>query len=287
MKILVVYNPVAGKKKKTKKLIRKVLASADYDWLETNFSGDYLVGVDGGKYNKVIVAGGDGTAHEVANCVLKNNYDLSLAIVPIGSANLLAAAFKIPHHVGLATELALRGNLETIDVALVNKKNYFLIAAGLGYDAWVIKSTKRAWKRLFGFWAYSLAMIQGLFNLRETNFDLLIDGERHQYHAKTVFIMNFGKFLGFEFGPDISYSDGYLSLAVVRPITPADYFKMFGRLLGKKFHWEKRLEYFRFKKLQINYNAKIPVQLDGEEWEVGSPLEIEVLPGKLKIISKA
>ncbi|MBI5621756.1 hypothetical protein HY933_02750, partial [Candidatus Falkowbacteria bacterium] len=278
MKILVIYNPVAGKKFAIEKSVKAALIDVDYDWLETNKSGTYLDTVDGGQYSRVIVIGGDGTVHTVANWILQNNYDLVLGVVPRGSANLLANCFRIPGNIGTAVALAVSGNYQTIDVGLINKQKYFLIAAGLGYDAWVIKNTRRAWKRLFGFWAYTLAMLQGLLHLRETNFFLTIDGQRHQYHAKTLFIMNFGKFLGFDLGPDISYSDGYLSVAVVRPVRWFDYGRMFGRLIGRKFYWQRRLEYFKFKRLQVNYDDRSALlQLDGEAEQLASPLEIEVI----------
>ncbi len=286
MKILVIYNPVAGKKTKAESLVRKVLADIDYDWVETNKEDTYLEGIDGSGYGRVIVIGGDGTVHQVANWILANQYDMVLGIIPQGSANLLANCFHIPGNIGIATKMALSGKYQTIDVGLINKQKYFLIAAGLGYDAWVIKNTKRAWKRLFGFWAYTIAMFHGIFNMRETNFSITVDGERHQYHAKTLFIMNFGKFLGFDFGPDISYSDGYLSLAVVRPVGIFDYLRIFGKVIGRKYYWKKRLEYFKFKKLQVNCNKKTLLQLDGEEWNGGEPLEIEIVEKALKIVSK-
>jgi YegS/Rv2252/BmrU family lipid kinase len=286
MKTLIIYNPVAGKKKKVAKSVKKVLADVDYDWLETNPAGDYLEGVDGTKYERVIVIGGDGTVHQVANWILNNNYHSVLGIIPVGSANLLANCFKIPGNAGVAAQLALSGNYQNIDVGLINKEKYFLIAAGLGYDAWVIKNTERAWKRLFGFWAYTIALWQGFLKIKEENFSLTIDGERHQYHAKTIFIMNFGKFLGFDLGPDISYDDGFLSVAVVRPVKVVDYWMMLGRLIGRKFHWEKRLEYYKFKRLQINYDEKILVQVDGEDFKTRSPLEVEVLEKRLKVVGK-
>jgi len=285
-KILIIYNPAAGKKKKIKKSAEKLLADLDYDWLETSKKIDCLAGVDGNKYDRVVVIGGDGTIHQVANWILKNNYNLILGVVPFGSANLLAGVTKIPKNLGLALRLALLGKHQETDVGLVNKREYFLLAGGLGYDAWVISNTRRVWKRLFGFWSYTIAMLHGLFNLREYNFSLTIDGQREQRHAKTIFIMNFGKFFGLNFGPAVAPDDGYLNIAVVRPVGLFDYFKIFGRLIGRKYYWKKHLEYFRFKKLQINFNKKIPFQLDGEEMEPKRPIEIEVAARALKIVSR-
>jgi len=286
MKILVIHNSVAGKKRKVVRTARRILQNFDYDWVETNKNGDYLEKIDGKIYNRVVVFGGDGTVHQTVNWILKNNYDLVLGVVPVGSANLLAKSFKIPSNVGLALDLALTGETETIDVGLINKEKYFIIAAGLGYDAWVIKNTKRAWKRLFGFFAYTISAWHGLFHLRETNFSFTIDGQRVQHHAKTVFIMNFGKFLGFGLGPDFSYNDGCFSLAVVRTVKPIDYVRMLGRLIGRKFNWEKRLDYYKFKRLQINYDKNILLQVDGEGWQAGSPIEIEVAKQKLKVVTR-
>ena len=282
MKILIVYNPVAGKKNNFEKKLQKMLGDIDYDW--TSILEDYENVIKSKQYNRIIGVGGDGTVYRLANVILKNNLDTALGIIPTGSANLLARSFNIPKNIGLALHLALHGEPKKIDVGRINHEYYFTAAAGIGYDAYAVQNTKTTWKKIFGLWAYTVALAEGLVHFRETNFSLNIDGVRRSVHAKTIFLMNVGNFLGLEFGPNIKANDGKLNMAIVRPVQFGDYFKIFGRLLGKKFHWEKRLEYHAFSKLQINYDKRHPVQVDGEYLDIGSPIEVEVLREKLNIV---
>jgi len=286
MKILIIFNPAAGAKKfKTRAVIEKVLKEqgVDFDLIETKKDINYFPNSLTG-YDRMVAIGGDGTVNAVANWLLKNNFFTPLAIVPTGSANLLAHCLGIPRNAGLALKLAVNGRVKEIDVGVVNHEKYFLVAMGLGYDARVIAETRRSWKKLIGKRAYFFGLLRGLIFWREDNFQLTVDGERIQRHAKTIFVMNFGRFFGFDFGPEIKFNDGRIDLAVVRPVKFRDIFKIFAHLFQKKYYWERRLEYFKGKKIQINFNQKMPVQIDGEAIKLGSPIEIDVGEKKLKVV---
>lgn len=282
-KLLVIYNPQAGMYKKTAELIKKELAGHghDYDWVETTADGRYLDRFNGEKYQRVIVAGGDGTVHHVVNWLLKNNHDVPLAVVPLGSANLLAQAFNLPKNIAAAVKLALIGRGRRVDVGLVNKKIFFLVAGGLGYDAMVIAQTTRAAKRFVGIWAY----VAGLRHISEANFTLTVDGRQVSHHAKTLFMMNIGTLLGFPLGPDVSPTDGQFTIAVVRPVSAADYLRLIRRLLTGRLRSERRLAYYQFKRLHISCSATVPLQLDGEEYPSTGQLEVAVVPQRLSLIT--
>lgn len=286
MSILIVFNPVAGiRRRAIKQRLQRALGELAYEWVETNAQGTYLADYQPNNYERVIVIGGDGTVHEVAQWILTAGATTPIGIVPAGSGNLLAGTLKLPRSTGLAVHVALTGKAQPMDVGQINHDRYFLIAAGLGYDAWAIAHAKRSWKRLFGFGAYTLALLQGLLHLREENFTLVVDGARHQYHAKSIFIMNIGKFWGLPLAPDTSPHDGQGTVAVVRPVKWHDYGLMLGRILGRQWHWERRLEYHQFKKLKIEYSHRVPCQVDGEVWPVRSPLEIDIVPDKIFIVA--
>ena len=142
--------------------------------------------------------------------------------------DLLAGALGVPKHIKHSVDFALTSYSSTkIDAFEINKKHYAFVALGIGYDAVVMALTRRELKRRFGFLAYWLGMIQGLVRFREANFSLNVDGKRINRHAKTLFIMNVGRFFNLELAPGLSPNDGRAELAIVRPVSLFDLLKLF------------------------------------------------------------
>ena len=88
------------------------------------------------RYDVLVVAGGDGTINEAVNGL--RDARLPLAIVPLGTANVLAA------EIGMATDprtvartIAL-GRPRPISVGVANGRR-FLLMAGTGFDAHVVQ----------------------------------------------------------------------------------------------------------------------------------------------------
>lgn len=282
--ILIVFNPVAGARKRIRQQLEQALIGQSAQWCQTQPNGSHLSQLKASDYTRVIVIGGDGTVQQTAQWLIDQQSTTPLAIVPAGSANLLAGAFNIPRSIGLAVSTALQGTPTLIDVGLINQQQVFLVAAGFGSDALAIASTSRQWKRLFGFWAYVGGVWRGIFHFHERNFRLSIDGQHVQHHAKTVFIMNFGKFFNIQFGPDVSPNDGQFSVAVVRPVAWTDYPVILARLLGRQFDWQKRLTYYSGQRIEITCDRRVPFQADGETLGITSPVSITVLPKRLAIV---
>ena len=100
---------------------------------------------DPNRYDVLVVAGGDGTINEAVNGL--RDARLPLAIVPLGTANVLAA------EIGMATDprtvartIAL-GRPRPISVGVANGRR-FLLMAGTGFDAHVVQHVDLALKRL-------------------------------------------------------------------------------------------------------------------------------------------
>ena len=93
-----------------------------------------------GGYDVVVSFGGDGTLNEVANGLAGT--DMPMAILPGGSANVVARSLGIPNDVVDATEhlLSLADDWEPrkIDLGRVDER-HFVFACGAGIDATVVK----------------------------------------------------------------------------------------------------------------------------------------------------
>jgi len=99
----------------------------------------------------IFVWGGDGTVQRCIDAVA--GQDAVLAILPAGTANLLAANLGIPDCVSGAVRVGLRGDRRPLDSGTVNGE-HFAVLAGAGFDARMIRDASRRMKDRLGRVAY-------------------------------------------------------------------------------------------------------------------------------------
>jgi diacylglycerol kinase family enzyme len=89
----------------------------------------------------IFVWGGDGT---VQRCIdVMAGSPATLAILPAGTANLLATNLGIPDDVEAAVRVGLHGSRRSLDVGVINGER-FAVMAGTGLDALMISDGSRA-----------------------------------------------------------------------------------------------------------------------------------------------
>lgn len=108
----------------------------------------------------VVVCGGDGTVNEVVNGLAGSQ--VPMAVLPAGTANVLAKELGIPWNIPRAAGLILHSELRRIALGLARplaqpgSERYFLCVAGAGPDGLMIYSVNAARKRRIGILAYWL-----------------------------------------------------------------------------------------------------------------------------------
>ena len=91
----------------------------------------------------MLACGGDGTATACAEGV--TGTAVQLAIVPLGTGNLLARSIGLPAGLDEALAVALGGTQQPIDAGRVNGA-LFVVMAGLGQDAQMLSGTSEPLK---------------------------------------------------------------------------------------------------------------------------------------------
>lgn len=130
----------------------------------------------------VIVIGGDGTLHEVANGLAGS--DIPLGSIPAGSGNDFARGLQIPKQSKQALEKVLSGKKRKIDIVRINDE-MFINVAGVGFDGQVAQVTNQAkykkWLNFLGLGnlCYVFSFFKVLFRYQPTEVRLVID-EREQ-----------------------------------------------------------------------------------------------------------
>ena len=155
-RVLVIRNPTAGGS--TRPRFGRVLEhlarfGATVTVRETTCRGDaeQIAASASSDTFDVVAAGGDGTINEVANGLAGK--DLPLAIVPLGTANVLAVEIGMPLRARRIARAIACGDVRSVHVGMVNGRR-FLMMAGVGFDAHVVANVNPRLKRAFGKLAY-------------------------------------------------------------------------------------------------------------------------------------
>lgn len=286
-RILTIYNPEAGRKRWfEERTIRRALDSYQCykEWLrltrETN-----LHNVDWRSFDLILVAGGDGTVRSVVQTLYDNGVDVPVAIIPTGSANILAFSLGVPWRLKSAVHFAMNNSVKKIDIALANNDKVFLIGLSAGFDAKAIGLTPRRWKKTYGLLAYLANAMRVVFSNERYRFKISIDGTQKQESAGSVIVLNNGSFFGLPFGPNISIIDGQLNIVVLHTVA---FFKLMGiffRLLFRKYDNLKNVTYYYGSDIELHVPIDVSVEIDGEPY-VAENVAIKVLPRKTSVIAK-
>jgi diacylglycerol kinase (ATP) len=129
----------------------------------------------------VIACGGDGTINEIANGLAGSA--VPLAILPAGTANVLAKELGVPRNIPAAARLIPSGKLHRIALGLAvspelsGGRRSFVCVAGAGLDGSMIYSVDRRLKREVGILAYWLEAFRHFSAYPLTPFEVFA-GER-------------------------------------------------------------------------------------------------------------
>ena len=184
-----------------------------------------------------------------------------------------------------AIKLGLTNRIQKIDVGLVNNKHNFLVAAGCGFDAKVIKNTSRKMKKTWGWLAYIVSMIFSFFSSKANKFFIKINDQAQTVNAQSIFISNFAKFFNFNLNPDAQINDGYLNVSILNTLNIRDLSILLPKLFLRKYQKDWRYQYETAQDIYIlPFNNKTPIQIDGEVVDLPY-MDIKIMPQALKIIA--
>lgn len=229
----------------------------------------------------LFVWGGDGSVQRCIDAVAGT--DTAVAILPAGTANLLASNLNVPHDIEAAVRIGLHGDRRRLDTGSVNGER-FTVMAGAGFDARMIADADRGAKDRLGAAAY---LVTGLKSLRGRRVRATIDVDGKRFFTgkvSCVLAANVGKILGgVEAFPRARPDDGRLDLGVVTAKSPADWARTFGRVaLG---HPERSpfAKVTRGKKIRIRFEEKVRFELDGGARPASRKLRIKAHPGSVTV----
>jgi diacylglycerol kinase (ATP) len=190
-RLLIILNPAAGWRRRQR--LAPVLAhlrehGCAFVLRETERAGDaerFAAEVDPGEFDLVVAAGGDGTVNETINGLARSG--LPLALIPLGTANVLAAEIGLRTDPAAVARCVALGEARPIALGAANGRR-FILMAGAGFDAHVVAGVSVPMKRWLGKGAYVLSTLRQLLVFDFPSYEVLADNAIQ--HAASVIVTN-------------------------------------------------------------------------------------------------
>lgn len=269
MRIVIIANPVAGGGSAYRAIRNYVqkrkLADCDIEIRETlrpEHAGVLAEELLAAPPDFVGVCGGDGTVNEVA-CRLTHP-PFPIAILPAGTANVLARELKVPLNPVRALKAALKHTVRRVDVGEMNAGSHrFLFVAGIGFDAYVVATVNSKLKKRIGMAAYAVAILSGLLRYSFPEFQVTVNGRTHT--ATSCLVCNSARYGGgLLFCPRADMADGEFDILLLegkRRIGLGFFLLQAWLGIAASPKWAHRI---RARTVQIEGSAGVLAQADGE-----------------------
>lgn len=291
MMIRFLVNPSSGGGKGARSLpqIRELAAAAGSEvWMSKD--GEDLTrlarqAVEEG-VERLVVAGGDGTFHQVEQGLAGT--ECAMGLVPLGRGNDLARTLKVPETVKEAVEFALQEPIAKIDLGRVGS---FCFAGycGVGFDSEVagyVYSGSRVFK---GVLAYPFGVVRNLLFYRSPKVRVEHDGGTIEGTRLFVSVVNCRRFGGgMIVAPDASLTDGLLDLVAVEDISRLELLQLFPKVYKGTHVGHRAVEIVRTSKVHISVDRPMQMFSDGEPMlEVDQHgVTVEMWPEALRVVGR-
>jgi diacylglycerol kinase (ATP) len=301
LKYYLIVNPISGRGNgeksipKIEELLKK--AGLEYQLIRTKSPGHALqLAKDATGFDVIIAAGGDGTANEVINGIMRNKASKSekpaLAIIPVGRGNDFAYSMGIPHEIELACQSIINDQRRWVDIGQVFGDNfpdgrYFGNGVGVGFDA-VVGFESLKLKFLTGFASYIVAALKTTFlYFKAPTLNLVTPQGEHTGRYLMVSIMNGIRMGGgFYMAPMGNPTDGHFDLCVVNEVSRSELLPLVGKFTKGTQQGDDAVSFLQTNHLEIHaLEGSIPAHADGETvCEHGKSIRIELQPLALQMI---
>ena len=229
----------------------------------------------------LFVWGGDGMVQRCIDAVATTS--TTIAIIPAGTANLLAKNLGIPEDIERAVHIGLHGSRRMLDVGVMNGER-FAVMAGAGLDALMIRDMGDGLKGRAGKLGYVWA---GAKNLGEQRFvmKVRVDGRRwFSGKASCVLVGNVGTVLGgLSLFPHALPDDGKLEIGVVTAKGLLDWARTLRRLVMSRPERSPFVHVSSGRTFDIRLDRKRPYELDGGDRTSKKRFRVSIEPAAVAI----
>lgn len=228
----------------------------------------------------VCAVGGDGTVNLVASIIQSQN--ISLLIVPFGSANGMAKELQIPPTLPQCLDLIIRGKIQKIDLLNVNDK-ISVHLADVGINARIVKRFEQDVNR--GLLTYAKHLFYEIFVLKRNRFKITYDGKSINVKAISLTFANATKYgTSAVINPDGFLNDGFFEICIVKPFPKYHVIGIAIKMFRNTLKYSEFFKVIKCTKAEITCLKLTTLQNDGEVMDRVKNIYLEILPNALQVI---
>ena len=210
----------------------------------------------------VVAAGGDGTINAVANGLAQAGRDVPLAILPFGTANVLAREIGLPGDPERLATLIAAGQARPVWPGRIGGR-LFLTCASAGFDAEIVAAVRPELKRRFGRLAFAWAIGGRIVRYRAHDVVVRCDGSDHA--AATVIAAKGRLYAGpWIIAPEANLAEPTLELVLFRRSGRLAALRYLSGLPQGRLPRRDDVLVLRCRSASLSAAEPVPVQADGE-----------------------
>lgn len=292
--LLVIRNPAAGRRGGlfAGTLSRLHALGCRTEVRETAARGDaeaWARNAGGAGYDAVVAAGGDGTIAEVINGLVGVADTPPLAILPLGTANVLAVEIGLPTDATALADVIAAGTARAICLGRIRdqagRQTHFSLMAGVGFDAHVVAGVRPGLKRTLGKGAYVAESLWQLGAFAYPRYRITVDGTA--YDTASLIIANGRHYAGrYVCAPAAALDDPVLHVCLFDKGGPLAVLRYMTALRSGRLVQRPDYRIIPARHVTIAEPVGEPVQADGDNVAV-LPVDIDVVPGALRLVMPA
>lgn len=279
---IIVSNPESGNRKtqQEKSLVIEELCrrNSSHVVVEETYSEGFRVSFTGLLQSRiprrgVLVIGGDGTVHEVANVIHQVNPTIAFGVLPAGTGNDFAIQIGV-HKRSISELLTHYLSSEPVSIDIIKAQDRICLQIlSTGFDA-EVSERSRSLPRFLGNIRYIFGLLIELVRLNPIHYKMTIDGKESSFPALMLSCANGRNYGGGMFlSPNSDHQDGILELIVLHPVGRLELLRVFPKIFSGGHTSHPAFEIIPFRKLHLK--AGTIAQGDGESI-CQSPLDLTI-----------
>lgn len=268
MKLLVIVNPMAGKKAfRLVPKIKRWLSQGPHEFhfsipksqeeMRLEIMEAPLRGING-----LLLCGGDGTVHEALPAIAQTN--LPFGLIPCGRGNDFARNIGLSMNLKKHSILPVDPTFRKFDLPTINTIPFASIAC-IGLDAEVNKLARDGEGYFDGKIGYIVCVLKALKKFKPFEVEIVIDGQLWRDRVMMVTIAN-GPYYGggMKIAPDAIMDDGILSICIVKEMSKWELLIEFPKVFKGTHIFNPNFIMKTGQKVKIQSNEDREIFADGE-----------------------
>ena len=273
------------------RILSKLKENISVDYFETktiNQAKKIFKNFNQKNYDRLIVAGGDGSVSFAINELIKNNFDFkddfAIGYIPAGTANLLQAELSMNKKVDDIVNVLVSDNYKSSNLVKINE-NYFFLMAGIGWDAKIVHSINSKIKKILGKIIFGIKGFQYFLFMNNKKLNVTFDGQFYQ--ADWILSSNTKYYAGHHKINKTNIFENKIVTYIFKDLTRINLlYSIFLIILNGDLSKNKNVITTYAQNITIDGNDLIPVQIDGDNFGSYKKIHLNLSNKKVNFLVK-